>query len=407
MNRADLYRCFIVWITVLCIGVRAVAQDGKKLFQQKCASCHGVDKDLTGPALRGMEARAGSKELLFAWIRNNQKVLKSGNKYYNDLYERWNRSQMNLYPDMSDEELQAITDYVENWQPAAKGTESKVSAVGEGQQYWIWGFVFLLAAGIIIFLLYINKQLRRISDKAIGLGSIPYVPFYRKKINVILAFLLVVGTITYTLANVAIEVGRDKGYMPRQPIFFSHKVHAGLNKVNCMFCHTGADKSKMSGIPSLQTCMTCHMGIAEYKGPVMQDETGQVVDGTAEIAKLYHYAGWNASKKVYDKPAQAIEWVRLHILPDHVYFTHENHVVNGHLQCQKCHGVVEEMDQMQQFSDLSMSWCVNCHRTEQTDFKNNAYYTMFERLHEDIRTGKIQEVTPDMLGANECQKCHY
>jgi len=167
------------------------------------------------------------------------------------------------------------------------------------------------------------------------------------------------------------------------------------------------------GIPSVNVCMNCHKAISEYKGDPIKREDSSEVDGTAEIKKLYDYAGWNSTTKTYDKPGRPIEWVRIHNLPDHVYFNHSQHVKVGKQQCQTCHGPVQEMPEMYQFSELSMGWCINCHRETKVNFNNsttgegNKFYSIYEKLHNDIKSGIVDSATVEKIGGTECQKCHY
>ena len=220
----------------------------------------------------------------------------------------------------------------------------------------------------------------------------------------------------------AIGMGRSKNYQPEQPIYYSHVVHAGVNQISCLYCHGSAQDSKHAGIPSVNVCMNCHMAIKEYQGDPIVKEDGTQVDGTAEIQKLYEYAGWNPKINAYnpdnDKDgipdgAKPIEWVRIHNLPDHVYFNHSQHVKVGKQQCQTCHGNIQEMPEVYQFSDLSMGWCINCHRESKVDFNNketgegNKFYSIYEKFHNDLKNKKMDSVTVEHSGGTECQKCHY
>ncbi|MGL5888718.1 MAG: cytochrome c3 family protein, partial [Bacteroidia bacterium] len=150
------------------------------------------------------------------------------------------------------------------------------------------------------------------------------------------------------------------------------------------------------------------------KGPKLVDEEGNEIDGTAEINKLYKYAGfvpgpgaqWDASK------AKPIDWIKIHNLPDHVYFNHAQHTNAGGVQCQTCHGNIQNMDKVYQASELSMGWCVNCHRESKvkfnyTDSSGNKFYSIYEKFHNDLRNGKMDSLTVKDIGGLECQKCHY
>ena len=217
----------------------------------------------------------------------------------------------------------------------------------------------------------------------------------------------------YLTVKGAIGLGRTKNYQPEQPIYYSHKVHAGTNQISCLYCHGGAQESKHANIPSVNICMNCHMAINEYTGKdKIYKEDGTEVDGTAEIQKLYKYAGYNpAVSKVWDpEKAKPIEWNKVHNLPDHVYFNHSQHVKAGKVQCQTCHGEVQKMDEVKQFAELSMGWCINCHRTTQVQFKDNGFYSIYQKFHDDLKSGRIDStkgITVEKIGGTECQKCHY
>jgi hypothetical protein len=213
----------------------------------------------------------------------------------------------------------------------------------------------------------------------------------------------------------AIGLQRQTGYQPEQPIYYSHKVHAGINQISCLYCHGNAWEGKSAAIPSVNVCMNCHKTITTYeKGPKLYDNNGKEINGTAEIAKMYKYAGFDpANPNAWDpSKAKPIEWVRIHNLPDHVYFNHSQHVKAGNVQCQTCHGNIPEMDEVKQASELSMGWCVNCHRDTKVNFnydstKGNQFYSIYEKFHNDIKSGKMDSVSVMDIGGLECQKCHY
>jgi hypothetical protein len=216
----------------------------------------------------------------------------------------------------------------------------------------------------------------------------------------------------YLVAKGAINLGRQQGYQPSQPIYFSHKVHAGINQINCLYCHGNAWESKHAAIPSLNVCMNCHKAISTYeKGPKLLDGEGNEINGTAEIQKLYDYAGFSEGQVWDPAKAKQIEWIKIHNLPDHVYFNHAQHIRVGKVQCQTCHGPVQDMDKVYQASDLSMGWCVNCHRETKVDFNRdstgNQFYSIYEKFHNDIKAGKMDSVTVKDIGGINCQKCHY
>jgi hypothetical protein len=174
-------------------------------------------------------------------------------------------------------------------------------------------------------------------------------------------------------------------------------------------------ESKVAAIPSVNVCMNCHKTITSYAGPELRNAAGEVVNGTAEIAKLHKYAGFDPNNPTVWDPSKAkpVEWIKIHNLPDHVYFNHSQHVNAGKVQCQTCHGPIQDMDEVRQFSDLSMGWCVNCHRETKVNFFNagdstgNKFYSIYEKFHNDIRSKKMDSVTVENIGGTECQKCHY
>jgi len=192
--------------------------------------------------------------------------------------------------------------------------------------------------------------------------------------------------LTWILVIDAILLGRSLNYSPDQPVKFSHAVHAGQNKTDCIYCHSTAHISKTAGIPSVNVCMNCHLLV----------RTG-TRSGTFEIAKIL-----NANDSQVP-----IEWIKVHNLPDHVFFSHAQHTAVGKVECMECHGKTEEMDMIVQVSDLSMGWCLDCHRTRNINFLENKFYSDYKIMHEKIKAGTAGNVTIDMLGGSECMRCHY
>lgn len=394
------------------------APDGKAIFQANCAACHNPLKDATGPALQGVSGRAPSKDWIYKWVRNSAAVIGSGDKYANDLFNKWNKTAMTAFPALSNEEIDAVINYVEEYK--APVAVAQTPANGGGNQssgdntllYSILTIVLLLAA---VILTSVNKVLSRAADAKQGVPSPRDVPFFRNK--VVIACIVVIAIVGFGVwLTKGSEFGRQKNYMPKQPIFYSHKVHAGINQINCLYCHAGAEKSRHAMIPSTNVCMNCHKQINEYTGAdahPLVDLEGNKVDGTKEIQKLYEYAGWNPSKKDYNRDAKGaimakpVEWVKIHNLPDHVYFNHSLHVVSGKVACQRCHGGIQEMDEVYQFAELSMGWCINCHRNTKVQFADNNYYSIFKKYHDEIKEGKREDVKVSDIGGLECQKCHY
>jgi mono/diheme cytochrome c family protein len=390
----------------------AKAQDGKALFSQNCASCHAIDKKLTGPALKGVEDRwNGDRKKLHAWIHNSQAFLKTGDTYANNLYGEYNKIAMNLFPNLSDKEIDAILDYVKDWKPATPVAAAGAAAPAqEGDNTLLLGILSLILAIIGFILLQVNSGLKKLSNEKAGVENPVPVPFWRNRTYIAIASIILFIAGGYLTTKSAIGLGRNKDYQPVQPIFYSHKVHAGVNQINCLYCHGGAQDGKHANIPSINVCMNCHAAINEYKGEKLYTEEGKEIDGTAQIKELYKYAGFTPGQPWDASAAKPIQWVKIHNLPDHVYFNHSQHIKAGKVQCQTCHGEITKMDEVKQFAELSMGWCVNCHRETKVQFKENGFYSMYEKYHEELKNGKIDSVkgvTVEKIGGTECQKCHY
>jgi hypothetical protein len=192
--------------------------------------------------------------------------------------------------------------------------------------------------------------------------------------------------ITQTLVEESIAIGRSENYSPDQPVKFSHAIHAGQNQTECLYCHASAEYSKSAGFPGTNVCMNCHLIVRNGSR-----------SGAWEINKVI---------QAYEE-GEAIEWIRVHNNPDHVFFSHAQHVSIGGIECQECHGEVESMDRIIQVSDLSMGWCIDCHRENKVNFHTNEFYSNYENLRQQVRDGEIEAVTVDMVGGIECMKCHY
>ena len=415
-------RISLLALLFFCFSVlRISAQDGKALFISKCASCHNVFKDITGPKLGGVinqDPYNGDMTKMYHWIRNVNTLIET-DPHYKDLHARF-KSVMTQFPEsaLSNADIDAIVAYVE--QTYAAGPIGGTKQPGEdskptGQNAVIFGVISLILALIAMILMQVNSNLKKLSDDKEGILRPEPVPFYRNKVYIALLAMLFFVVGGYYVTKGAIGLGRSKNYQPVQPIYFSHKIHAGINQISCLYCHGGAWESKLATIPSVTDCMTCHKTIQTYeKGPVLYDEDGNEIDGTAEIAKLYKYAGFDPKNPTNWNPSMAtpIEWVRIHNLPDHVFFSHAQHIRVGNVQCQTCHGEITQMNEVKQFSELSMGWCVNCHRQTKVDFnydstKGNKFYSIYEKFHNDIKAGKMDSVTVRDIGGLDCQSCHY
>ena len=259
----------------------------------------------------------------------------------------------------------------------------------------------------------INKTLKSLvaqntvfADSKSNKKGIPiWKAFVKNQFLVLVSVVSLLLSSAYFAYDYMMQIGVDQGYMPIQPIHYSHKIHAGANQIECQYCHSSAKKSKHSCIPSLNVCMNCHENIADYNGE--EDlEKGYTKDFyTNEIKKLYKAVGWDENTQSYTGDTEPVKWVRIHNLPDFVYFNHAQHVTVAGVDCQKCHGPVEEMEILYQHSPLTMGWCINCHRESNIKVKDNEYYT---KIHEELsKKYGVKELTAAQMGGLECGKCHY
>ena len=401
----------ILLLALLSFSNTVTAADGEALFKANCASCHKPDEDYTGPMLKDARKRAPNPEWTYKWVNNVNSMIDT-DPYAKALKAKYGSvmTQFNLPKD----DIKAILDWADAYvKPAPAAPAAGAGAPAEDSSL-LFGILTLILAVVAFILLQVNSSLRKLTDEKDGIERSEPVPFYRNKTYLMTGVIALFCFGGYKTINAAIGLGRMQNYQPEQPIYYSHKVHAGTNQINCLYCHNGAQDSKYSNIPSVNVCMNCHKAVKEYKGPdVLVREDGTPVNGTAEIQKLYQYAGWNPDTKTYDRPGKPIEWVKIHNLPDHVYFNHSQHVKVGKQNCQTCHGPIQEMGEVYQFSDLSMGWCINCHRESKVDFYNketgegNKFYSIYEKFHNDIKNGKLDSVTVEKIGGTECQKCHY
>lgn len=415
-HRSTAQRCapfFLILLLSLSSSLSSFAQDGRALFKANCASCHALNKDLTGPALSGVESRWPSKDLLKKWIKNWSSAVATGDAYAVKI-QNWSPVAMNKFDNLSDAEIEAILSYIAKGEPKPVTPTGGTATQAESDNSLLYGVLTLILAVIALILLQVNSNLRKLSDEKEGIPTGEPVPFWRNKAYIGLLTVVLFVIAGYNLVQWGVGMGRQKSYQPEQPIYYSHKVHAGANQINCLYCHGGAYEGKHANIPSVNICMNCHMAINEYSAtsPKIYREDGTEVNGTEEIKKLYAAAGWDPTAKKYTGEGKPIEWVKIHNLPDHVYFNHSQHTKAGKVQCQTCHGEITNMDEVFQFAELSMGWCVNCHRESKVDFNDekgngNKFYSIYEKYHKEIKEKKRDSVVVADIGGLECQKCHY
>jgi hypothetical protein len=352
-------------------------------------------------------------------VQNVDKLLAT-DPYYKGLMAKYG-ARMTPFPNLSDKDINAIISYTEKAYADAKNpttpTGGGETAPEANNKTWvIFGIISLIMAIIALILMQVNSNLKKLSDDAEGIHRPDPVPFYKNKIYIALVTILFFIIAGYFITKGAVGLGRQRTYEPRQPIFYSHKVHAGINQISCLYCHGNAWESRHAAIPSVNVCMNCHKAITSYeKGPKLYDEAGNEINGTQEIQKLYQYAGFdpaNGAKWNTTMVKRPVEWIKIHNLPDHVFFSHAQHIRAGNVQCQTCHGPITEMDEVKQFAELSMGWCINCHRETKVNFNyndstGNKFYSIYEKFHNDIKAGKMDSVRVKDIGGIECQKCHY
>ena len=410
-------RIFLVALLLpsLSISQEADIQAGKSLFNANCAACHQLNRKAVGPALSGVTEKY-DREWLYKWIKNGTQMIKDGDPQAVAIWEEYNRAVMTNYPQFSNEQIDnilAYTDYTPP--PPAVTVAASAQTVSQGSDISV---NVILAVTIVIFTILI-VMLFLVQRTLIKIASASGVkietdtkrsitPLWQKFVkNQFLIFIMVVGFLlssAYFTYGYLMQVGIDQGYAPIQPIHYSHKIHAGANQIECKYCHSSARVSKHSGIPSLNVCMNCHEYIAEYNGE--EDlENGYTRDFyTNEIKKLYSAVGWDEENQVYTGNTKPVKWVRIHNLPDFVYFNHAQHAQVAKIECQTCHGPVEEMEIMYQYSPLTMGWCIDCHRESNVD-KDNEYY---QKVHEELsKKYGVEKLTVAQLGGIECAKCHY
>lgn len=388
-------------------------KEGRKLFKSLCAACHKLDKKLVGPQLGGIEEKR-ENDWLKAWIKDNASLRKSGDKDANAIFDEYKGSPMTAFPQLSDKQIDDILYYTTVGEIKKTPTPGETTVeVPQESPKWL---IYLLAIVVISAFFIIASLLKTISE----LNGAPKTPGALGTLAEVWAgirkntFLHVMFTIfmlflsAYIMFGLLFKIGVDQGYQPVQPIAFSHKIHAGDNKIDCQYCHSSAKHSKTSGIPSVNVCMNCHKNISEVAEDTKMELDGitwgkKELDG--EIQKLYKAAGWDAESLEYTGKVEPIKWVRVHNLPDFAYFNHSQHVTVGELACQKCHGPVETMDEVFQYSPLTMGWCIDCHKETKVDLKGNEYY---KKIHEQLsKKYGVDQVTVAQLGGKECGKCHY
>ena len=445
--KRGLIAIYVLLSTSASIYAQGDAKNGEKLFKANCTACHALDKQLVGPALGGVVDRLKKEQNLDTdwirkWVKDNKALRASGDKYANEVFAKFNKTEMLAFPNLSDKDIDDILEYTTNPpapEPAADAATASdtnsVAALEMALKQSTNSKVILISliaiGGLLLWLLLKLRQLVKLqqTEELAGLNATRAVSFgdmYRKYSYIGKGVLVVLGIFAaYGIWNWLMWVGVYKGYKPEQPIYFSHKIHAGENKIDCQLCHSSAKYGKVSEVPSMNVCMNCHKMISEYKGKYIEPGKDKAFyDG--EIQKIYSAVGWDPASQQYTGKTQPVEWTRIHNMPDFVYFNHAQHVVAGEnaiitsfnkknpeakidVVCKACHGQIDTMNVVQMANDFTMGWCIECHRTTEVDMTNGYNKEYFKNLHDKLKKqyGSGTKVTVAAIGGLECGKCHY
>lgn len=392
----------------------AIVAAGAKLYNGNCTQCHAINEVVIGPALKNVHERL-STEWLISWIRNSQKMIESGDEYAVKIYNQYQKTAMPAYP-FSDAEILSILAYIKvesNRAPEVVAVADGVSGTaqaggGDGIPSAYLTAILIILAIVLVLILVVLVLIVSVLQKYIGEKKdisaedaevvnqrIDLRKLFKSDAFVGAAIFIFILVVLKTGIDGLFTVGVQQGYQPTQPIAFSHQLHAGQYEIDCNYCHTGVRKAKSANIPSANICMNCHSGIKNVGG----------AEGISpEIAKIYAAIDFNPETGEYGDNIKPIEWIRIHNLPDLSYFNHAQHVAVGGLECQTCHGAIEEMEVVYQYATLTMGWCINCHRETDVNTKGNEYYTKLVKLHGE----KSKEpMKVEDIGGLECSKCHY
>lgn len=389
---------------------------GKELFNSNCAACHKLDGASTGPALRGI-AQKHDMAWIYKWVHNSSAMIKAGDPVAVKLFADNGQKVMTPFPQLSEGDIDNIIAYTSEVkaapvQPAGAtaGPPGTAGATGGISNDIVLSALAVVMLILVVMLFMVNNVLTRVA-KNNGIQVAPKEPttpiwtaFAKNQFLVLVTSIFLLLASGYFVYGYLMQIGVDQDYEPIQPIHYSHRIHAGSNGINCKYCHSAARVSKNAGIPSLNICMNCHKNIAEVSDTTATaDHSKAFYDG--EIQKLYTAVGWDQSTQKYTGKTQPVKWVRIHNLPDFVYFNHSQHVSVAGVECQTCHGPVQTYEIMKQFSPLTMGWCIDCHRKTDVKMEGNEYYT---KIHEELsKKYGVDKLTAAQMGGLECGKCHY
>lgn len=415
-------KAFLFCLSFLFFQFNSYSQDGKKLFKANCAACHSVGSNkVVGPGLQGISEKY-DREWLGKWIKNSGELIASGDADAKAIFEEYDKVIMPPQP-VDDAQIDAILAYIvdpgtDEAAPADAGDMAMVVEEKDNSTLiYVLGSVIVL---LIVLVFTLNRTgvffRERIAENEGEEYKGPrtlwgsFRELMRNNQGIVAAVIIVLffgGLLD--LMDGAFEIGVHQGYKPEQPIKFSHKIHAGDDKIDCNYCHSSARHSRTSGIPSLNVCMNCHKSIDGSSGKTFM-YNGEQYSMTEEIQKIYDYLDYDKETQTYGDNPTPVKWVKIHNLPDHVFFSHSQHVTAGAQKCQTCHGPVEEMDVVEQFEPLTMKWCIECHKETSVATEGNGYYDeMHKRMTPEFREKVMEDgtITVKEIGGWECAKCHY
>src|SRR3569833_601925 len=386
------------------------AAKGKEIFDAKCTACHKVESRVIGPALGPQMTSETDDKYLIHWIQNNQALIAAKDPKALKIYNEFNQAYMTVFTDLSDADVTNIITFVRaDWKDkqaaTAKGPVGGAPVEKGPSDIMIFGLIGVIIIAFIIILV-LNKVIRTLErvmlnrPEAFIVEAVEVVPVDKyatvkkllknKKFDFIVLLCVSIAGARWTWMTM-LNTDVHQGFQPVQPINFPHDLHAGAMQIICQYCHSGAFKSKNASIPSLNFCMNCHKTV-KTESP--------------EIHKIYDALGYDPQTQKYDTTkAHPIQWIRVHNLPDLVYFNHSQHVKVAGLACQTCHGPVQTMKEDYQYSPLTMKWCIQCHKRTGINYKYNGYYDKMEAIHDRIKLG--DKITEAEMGGIECGKCHY
>lgn len=460
-NAIRKFSSVILPILFMVITTVASAQGdykaGEGIFKAKCASCHNMMKDVTGPALMGIldGTRAPSEEWLKAWIKDNNELRASGDAYANKIFDAWGGKAMTAFTYFSDQELDDIVVYLKDYTPpVVDGGNELLPCIPtqkkeEGSNIFLILGVVGLALLIIVIFTGVNRSLKNAAAIKDGKEAEEPLSFWEaigkfageNKIKFTLIVLFIFGGVAQLGVDFHMGIGvfggkgygetielKGENYKPSQPIEFRHDIHAGQNEIDCKYCHSGTIEGKHALIPSANVCMNCHKTVKDKEDcEVSGEKIQKIYDAVNFDPAKGAYFEVKDGKKVTDKDGNIvyhdeqiegqgtpIEWVKVHNLQDFVYFNHSQHVVVGNVDCKECHGDMTTATTAEHTAPLTMGWCIECHRTKEINEtmkfsgEPNGYY---EKMHDEFKEAyKHQEkfdFTVEKIGGLECAKCHY